>query len=195
MPFTASSNLVPHTFLTVLSNRHYVVPQLKQELIIVSNKFQKSSSGLKVIYLNANFPFWNGFPLLPHLSHNDGKKIDLSFIYRKDGKLTNQKPARSGYGHFENPHETEENQHHKCTQRGYWQYGYAKYLTFGVSDDFEFDANHTRTWINLLLNRRQTQKLFIEPHLKARMGLTHEKLRYQGCHSVRHDDHIHYQIN
>ncbi|HKK76486.1 MAG TPA: hypothetical protein VJ953_15505 [Saprospiraceae bacterium] len=42
---------------------------------------QKEAPSLRINYLDANFPFWNEFPLLPHLSHDDGKKVDISFLY------------------------------------------------------------------------------------------------------------------
>ena len=35
---------------------------------------------------------------------------------------------------------------------------------------------------------------WLEPHLKNRLGITHSKLRFQGCQAVRHDDHIDVQM-
>jgi len=194
LPITKSSNLVPHTYWTVVLNRHYVSPTLKNELITISNQFEKSNPNIKTVYLDANFPFWNGYPLLPHLSHNDGKKIDLSFQYSKEGKLTNQKPSNSGYGYYEQPKRGEMNQTLNCMNNGNWQYDFPKYLTLGSKHGLRFELSKTKELISLILNRKQTQKVFIEPHLKARMKINHHKLRYHGCQSVRHDDHIHYQI-
>ena len=37
-----------------------------------------NGTNIEIHYLDANFPFINKFPLLPHLSHNDGKKIDIT---------------------------------------------------------------------------------------------------------------------
>ncbi|MFT5619364.1 MAG: hypothetical protein ACI85I_002607, partial [Arenicella sp.] len=38
-------------------------------------------------------------------------------------------------------------------------------------------------------------KVFIEPHLKTRLGLeNYSKIRFHGCQAVRHDDHIHVQL-
>lgn len=62
----------------------------------------KNHKGIQVVYLDTNFPFINKFPLLPHLSHSDGKKIDVSLIYKDEkGKLTNKKPSVSGYGVYD----------------------------------------------------------------------------------------------
>ena len=37
-------------------------------------------------------------------------------------------------------------------------------------------------------------KVFIEPHLRRRLGVESSKLRFQGCRAARHDDHIHMQL-
>ena len=194
LPISKSTSLAPHNFMTVFLNRHYVRPALKKELIEITNQFQQSNPGIKVVYLDANFPFWNGFPLLPHLSHNDGRKIDLSFIYSRNGILTNEKPARSGYGFYEKPTKGESNQPKNCLEKGYWQYDFPKYLTLGSTKKLQFEPTKTKELIQLILRRKKTQKVFIEPHLKSRMKINHNKLRYHGCKAVRHDDHIHYQI-
>ena len=67
--------------MTNLMNRNYVRPELNTSLQKIGEGLSKKHKGIQVVYLDANFPFINKFPLLPHLSHNDGKKIDLSFIY------------------------------------------------------------------------------------------------------------------
>jgi len=74
LPMTKFENLVPHNFLTPILNRHYVKPKLKSQLIEIAKMTNIINRKLKVSYLDANFPFIYGFPLLPHLSHNDGKK-------------------------------------------------------------------------------------------------------------------------
>ena len=195
LPISKSGNLIPHTYLTPLLNRHYVMPALKSDLHSIADETNQNNPLLKVSYLDANFPFIDGFPLLPHLSHNDGRKVDLSFYYTKDQKATNLKPARSGYGAYVESTSSELNQTATCKDKGYWQYDFTKYLTLGGRDDLAFDPENTRRLINLIVSKPKTQKLLIEPHLKNKMGLTHSKIRFQGCHAVRHDDHIHYQIN
>ena len=180
--------------MTVLLNRHYVTPKLKSELLEISNQFAKNNPNIKTIYLDANFPFWDGFPLIPHLSHNDGKKVDLSFIYNKNGIVTNQKPARSGYGYYEPPKKGEIHQPKNCAEKGNWQYSFSKYLTLGSKQHLSFDNLKTKQLLKIILQKPQTHKVFVEPHLKQRMKINHKKLRYHGCQAVRHDDHIHYQI-
>lgn len=82
-----------------------------------------------------------------------------------------------------------------CKSKGYWQYDYARFLTLGSRNDLEFDINNTKHLISKLVQSSLTEKIFIEPHLKSRMTLSNKKIRFQGCHAVRHDDHIHYQIS
>ena len=142
------------------------------------------------------FPFINGFPLIPHLSHNDGKKLDLSLVYEtKTGELSNLKKSMSGYGDFEGPKDNEKDQISFCKKEGYFQYDYSKYVTFGkINQDLEFSQNGTKTLIQALLKNKSLGKLFIEPHLKQRLNLTDNRVRYHGCRAVRHDDHIHIQL-
>lgn len=195
LPISKSGTLIPHTYITPFLNRHYVTHDLKTELLDIASQINSSDSQLKVSYLDANFPFIDGFPLLPHLSHSDGKKIDLSFYYTKGNQVTNKKPSRTGYGHYEDPLPSEFNQTEKCKSNGYWQYDFTKYLTLGTRDDLVFDEKMTKQLVLSIINKPLTHKLLIEPHLKARLRLKHDKVRFQGCHAVRHDDHIHYQIH
>ena len=87
-----------HSFYT-LTNRNYVRPELNDVLKTISTEFRNDYEDLEVLVLDANFPFFDGFPLLPHLSHNDGKKVDLAFIYKNEsGNSVNDKVSRLGYG-------------------------------------------------------------------------------------------------
>lgn len=171
--------------------RNYVDPELKQLLI---DTYDRQYNGITITYLDANFPFINEFPLLPHLSHNDGKKIDIAFMYKdENGKKTNKKPSLSGYGTFVNSENNITTK--RCIDEGYWQYDYPKYLTFGTNKELTFDAYESKRLITSLLSQPMTQKIFIEPHLKVSLGLENEaKIRFHGCGAVRHDDHIHLQI-
>ena len=185
-----------HMFLTTLSNRNYVVPEINTVLDDVSRTLGRSYQDIEIHCLDANFPFWDGFPLVPHLSHNDGKKLDISLIYKdKNNQIVNQKPSRSGYGIFESPKSGEYDQIEVCKDKGYWQYDFPKYLTLGsMYSDLKMSENATKELLLALLTERSISKIFIEPHLRTRMSLKHPKLRYHGCRAVRHDDHIHIQV-
>lgn len=189
-----SDSIKPTNYLTVLLNRNYIRPKLNEILSQVEKELE--GTDIEIHYLDANFPFLNNFPLLPHLSHNDGKKIDLSLIYEtRSGEITNKQKSISGYGVFENPKETEQNQINKCLNLGYFQYDYSKYMTFGkINKDLVFSEKGTKKLITNILKNKEIGKLFIEPHLKQRLNLNNSRVRYHGCRAVRHDDHIHIQL-
>jgi hypothetical protein len=185
-----NDNLKPRNWFYPLAFRNYVNPELYELL-----KESSSKSKIQITYLDANFPFFDGFPLLPHLSHNDGKKIDISFMYLdENGKPTGKKPSVSGYGVYS---EADKNYtSNSCKSKGYWQYDFSKYLTFGTINTLKLDKEKTAALIHQFLSNTTTQKLFTEPHLKNSLGLKNEpKVRFHGCQAVRHDDHIHLQIN
>ena len=181
--------LKAHSFFYKLANRNYVRPELNKSLTQIATEFEKRNNGIKMIYLDANFPFISGFPLLPHLSHKDGKKVDVSLIYQEpNGQLTNKKPSVSGYGVYEKPTANEYDQNADCKQRGNWQYDFSKYLTLGtINKEIQFSEKGTRELANLILLQNSIGKLFIEPHLKKRLNLTNGKVRFHGCQAVRHD--------
>lgn len=185
-----------HSFFYKLANRNYVKPELNKAIGEIGNEFGKQNSGIILVYLDANFPFIDKFPLLPHLSHNDGKKIDVSLIYENQTRqLTNKKPSISGYGVYEGPTKKEYDQVSICKNKGNWQYDFPKYLTLGtINKDIKFSNKGTLTLAKLIIRQNSIGKLFIEPHLKNRLNLTNDKVRFHGCQAVRHDDHIHFQL-
>tara|TARA_R110002049_G_scaffold206269_1_gene376787 strand:+ start:30919 stop:31269 length:351 start_codon:yes stop_codon:yes gene_type:complete len=110
----------------------------------------------------------------------------------KNGKATDKKPSLSGYGIYVNSKDNSTSK--SCIENGYWQYDFSKYLTFGTINNLQLDKEKTKHLISQLLSIKQTQKIFIEPHLKELLGLNNEnKIRFHGCQAVRHDDHIHLQ--
>ena len=43
-----------------------------------------------------------------------------------------------------------------------------------------------------LLAERHVRRIFVEPHLKRRLGFAGEaRVRFAGCSAARHDDHLH----
>lgn len=199
LPFfpTDENPIKPASIIYCLSNRHYVSPEIKNMLIYVSKEMRKIDDSFKIVYMDANFPFLKGFPLLPHLSHNDGKKIDLAFIYKdSERKLINKSISILGYGICEEPNAEEFNQPIQCENQGYIQYNLIKKITCQrKKKKYTFDLELNSIYIKLLSQNKSVEKIFIEPHLKQRLGLvSFDKIRFHGCGAVRHDDHIHVQI-
>ena len=192
---TDATPLQPANWFTVLANRHYVRPALYELATSTARGVARERPGTRVTYLDGNFPFLNGFPLLPHLSHDDGRKLDLALLYQDDeGRPVNGSPTYFGYGHYEGPGPGEKNRTAKCLLAGYWQYDFTKYLAWFPADD-RFDAAGTRLLLRALHEKPATGKILLEPHLIARLNLSdYGKIRFHGCQAVRHDDHIHVQL-
>ena len=197
LPVRGTAHVVPLTGWTCLLNRHYVKPALRESLYQAARQLHAAFPGTRVAYLDANFPFLDGFPLWPHLSHHDGNKLDLAFCYReaRTGEpLPGRAPSPIGYGVYEGPAPGETNAPADCAARGYWQYDLLRYLVpQGRGETMRFDAPRTRKLIGLLAAQPGVGKLFIEPHLKTRLRLRSAKICFHGCGTVRHDDHIHVQ--
>lgn len=197
LPVIETGHVQPLHFYTCLLNRHYVKPELREALMLAANKLHNQFSNTLVNYLDAGFPFLDGFPLLPHLSHNDGKKVDLAFRYKDatTGDPVNGSPSAWGYGVSEEPTAAEVNTATYCKMKGYKQYSAMKeFVSQANKKNYLFDEEQTRALIQNLVAVKTVNTIFIEPHLKERMNLTDKKIKFQGCHSVRHDDHIHAQI-
>lgn len=198
MPLTQHNHVKPATVVTCLLNRNYVQPELREVVYKVANNMHRLDNSFVLCYLDACFPFGNGFPLFPHLSHNDGKKIDLAFVYRNatDNTLSNSSPSVIGYGVSEGPEAGEEDRAAYCTKCGYKQYGLLNQLVPQNNHNrYVFDEALTATLVKQFVTDARIGKVFIEPHLKQRLGLQqYDKIRFQGCRSVRHDDHLHVQL-
>lgn len=48
--------------------------------------------------------------------------------------------------------------------------------------------------INVILEEKNLNILFLEPHLKNRLKLNNSKIRFHGCRAVRCDDYIHVEL-
>lgn len=168
-------------------NRHYVTPELKEVLIATAEEMDRLYPGTETLVLDANFPFLAGFPLLPHLSHDDGEKVDLAFFYRDEtGYLPGATRSPIAYFAFEpGPND--------CTPKWptlRWDFGFLQPLW----RDYELDEERMATVIRILSSDERIGKIFIEPHLVQSLQVTHPRVRFQGCRAARHDDHIHFQL-
>jgi hypothetical protein len=193
LPMFETNGLKPRTIFTCILNRHYCKPQLRTTALSVAGKMQQQYPGTVVNYLDSSFPLGNNFPLFGHLSHGDGRKLDVAFHYieRKSGKQSQTTPSFDGYLVYEGPLNGEFDQQQACRQKGF------KDLNYGSGNDhteFLFDGQRTRSLTNFFASEPAIEKIFIEPHLETRLGLTNPKVRFQGCHAARHDDHIHVQV-
>jgi hypothetical protein len=177
-------------------NRHYVDARLVELLTALSRSINDEFSGTTTLFLDANFPFLNGFPLVPHLSHGDGRKLDIAYYY--DGPNGSYLPGalRSpiGYFGFEQPGRADQT---LCPQRHWLTLRWDLDPIQNLIPDRTMDVARTRAallWLTTQGEKFQVQRIFIEPYLAARMGVSSPLLGFQGCRAARHDDHIHIQI-
>ena len=191
VPQSGSPPLVERSFLYCALNRHYVRPALRDLLQSVAVKVSQRFPGSTLHVLDASFPFFDGFPLLPHLSHHDGRKVDLAFFYRDKG--TGQpaaSPSPVGYWAYTQPRQQEPR---PCEDHGSplpWDFDWLQ----PFFDKETFDAERTGYLIEMLVREAAVQRVLLEPHLRVRMGLPADKVRFQGCQAARHDDHLHLQV-
>ncbi len=176
------------------ANRHYVTPNLKRVADGLAEHMDGSFPGAKTVALDANFPFFDGFPLLPHLSHDDGRKLDLAFYYKDLNGIPLPGKTRSpiGYWAFEHPNSEGEE---PCSNGGLMRWDVAWFRPFVASHSL--DEERLRTALSWLANEgvaMGVSKVFVEPHLVQRLGVRSPVIRFQGCHAARHDDHIHLQV-
>ncbi|TLX16314.1 hypothetical protein [Rhizobium sp. MHM7A] len=194
----ATDRLVVRSPIYCLFNRNYVTPPMRDLARALAEHMDREFPGTVTVALDANFPFMDGFPLLPHLSHDDGKKLDLAFYYKDvEGAFLNG-TTRSpvGYFAFEQPAADEEQ---PCVGRSDWLTG--RWNLDGLQPLFpayRIEEQRTASAIRWLTTegvaRFGLEKVFIEPHVKNALGITDGHVRFQGCRAARHDDHIHIQI-
>lgn len=176
-------------------NRNYVAPGMQTVVAELAGAMAGTFPGTRTYYLDGNFPFLDGFPLFPHLSHDDGRKLDLAFYYLDD--MANDVDGPS-------------------SPIGYWLYSgalpsepepCAGYRKFSLRWDFEALQPLARThsdilrmramlaWLSTDGRRLGVKKVLLEPHLKARWAPGVDMIRFQGCRAARHDDHLHLELS
>lgn len=133
------------------------------------------------------FRFFKGFPLLPHLSHDDGEKADLAFFYRGETVYLHG-AVRSPIGYF-----AFEDGATNCTKRWptlRWDFEVLQPLW----KDHALEPDRTRAVLQIRALDEHVGSILIEPHLVDTFGASDDKIRFQGCRAARHDDHIDMQL-
>lgn len=168
--------------------RNFIVPELHDVAEDLAEHMARQFPGTVTETLDASFPFLDKFPLLPHLSHDDGQKLDLALYWiDAEGQYV---PGRTksplGYwGYADGPSD--------CPTEAFdlrWDMAWLQDLL----PDRRLDEPRTRAALLWLAEDSRVSRIFIEPHLLQRLGISHEKFGFQGCKAARHDDHIHLQL-
>jgi hypothetical protein len=178
-------------------NRHYVDARLVELMRVMSRDIARQYPGTVTLFLDANLPFINGFPLLPHLSHSDGRKLDIAYYYRgaAGGYLPGQTRSPISYWAFEQPGAGDTPS--PCRAGTWLTTRWDMRFLQGLFPDRPLEPERTRAalrWLTTEGQRFGIERIFIEPYLAARLGVSSPLLGFQGCRAARHDDHIHIQI-
>lgn len=199
LPCRASADLPVQAVSPVycLLNRRYAALPVHRLLDGLARDLARRHPGTVVAYLDAGFPFLNGFPMLPHLSHRRGHDLDLAFFYRpRDGTARPRGGAWPlGYWAYSGPRPGEAR---PCRSET-WRIGLRWDLVAlqPLFADLRLDEERTGAMLAWLVANAQThdmQRILLEPHLKARLGLKSDLIRFQGCRAARHDDHLHVSV-
>ncbi len=187
LPCTGAGPLQVQSWVYCVTNRSYVTPKMRDVAVDLAAHMAAEFPGTVTLALDGNLPFFDGFPLLPHLSHDDGEKLDLAFYYQSEGTyLPGKTRSPLGYFAFE-PGPTD------CpdiwpTLR--WDLDWLQ----GVVPGYTLDRPRMQAALAWLMADARVGKVFLEPHLAQGLGVSAPKLRFQGCRAARHDDHIHIQL-
>ncbi|UXS05634.1 hypothetical protein FY156_29100 (plasmid) [Agrobacterium tumefaciens] len=179
-------------------NRNYVRPTMLDLVTTLADDVADAFPGTTTLVLDGNFPFLDGFPMLPHLSHSDGRKLDIAFYYKNAEGQFMDRVTRSpiGYFAFEQP---PQNGEQPCQDRNdivtmRWNLDWLQFL-FPSYPLEERRMAYSLNWLATKgVEKFGLEKVLIEPHLRNSLGVTNNVIRFQGCRAARHDDHIHIQI-
>jgi hypothetical protein len=172
-------------------NRTYVRDDLADLALRADREMARAFPGTRLTVLDANFPFFDGFPLLPHKSHDDGRKVDFAFLYRDaatGNAIPSGAPSPIGYFHFERPPTEYQPPCHFTALR--WDFAWAQ----PERPAWTLDEERTRAAIQWFSRQKQVTKILLEPYLAERLNVAGGKVRFQGCFAARHDDHFHVQV-
>lgn len=170
-----------------LTLRNFVTPEMLAVATDAAATVAAEYPGTVTLALDGSFPFLDGMPLVPHLSHDDGEKLDFAFYYTDDGIYAAGRTA-SPLGYF--AFERGEEQCPKVWPTLRWDMVWFQ----PFNRDLALEPGRTRALIEALAKDPRVGKVFVEPPLAARLGVGGEKIRFQGCRAARHDDHIHVQL-
>lgn len=179
------ASYAPLTAWTCLLNRHYATPGARLALERISAGMTGQYPGTRVAYLDASFPFGGGFPMLPHLSHGDGRKIDFAFVYNGPSPARARSPI--GYWGYEQPRPGDPRPCEGASSRLRWDFDWLQALLPAM----ELDDERTAALLSGFADAPEVRRILLESHLKSRLGLDRPKIRFQGCGAARHDDHFH----
>jgi hypothetical protein len=170
-------------------DRHFVTPAAREALVAAAEAVAARYPGEVLHFMDASGP--NGVkPFPPHLSHGDGRQIDLGFYYTdREGRPLADFPDTARYGGYWPAEPPRPGEEIACPAG---RIGRAEKPDPPANRPWRLDETKTKVLIEALIADPRVRRILIEPHLERRLGLWgHPKLRFAGCQAARHDDHLH----
>lgn len=189
LPCDGSTPLKPVLDRYCRADRHFVAPAARDVLTIAALRMADRYPGEGVWFMDASGP--EGVkPFPPHLSHGDGRQIDLGLYYTdREGAPLKDFPDTSRHGGYWPAEPARPGETLACPGG---RKGRAEKPDPPADRPWRLDEARTRALIQILIADTRVRRILIEPHLERRLGLWgHPKLRFAGCQAARHDDHIH----
>lgn len=189
------ASVLPASLAYCLLNRNYVRPELRALVLALGADLARAYPGSVVRYLDAGFPFLDGMPLLPHLSHRAGRSIDLAYFYTdpRTGKAMDGTPSSLGYWAYVPPKAGTPPACPPATWDLRWDLDWLQRLWPPWHLD-EMRTGAMLHWLTTEGHKRGVARIYLEPHLKKRLGVESGLIRFAGCGAARHDDHLHVEM-
>ncbi|GAA0643592.1 hypothetical protein GCM10009101_15390 [Brevundimonas lenta] len=189
LPCDASTPLEPTRPYYCRRDRHFVTPPAREALVTAAKAMRARYPGEVLRFMDASGPDGEK-PFPPHLSHGDGRQIDLGLYYTDvKGRPLDHFPATDRYGGYWPAEPPRPGEEIACPNG---RPARAEKPDPPANRPWRLDEARTKALIQALIADRRVRRILIEPHLERRLGLWgHPKLRFAGCQAARHDDHIH----
>lgn len=189
LPCDGSTPLEPIQSYYCRKDRHFVRTAVRDALIDVAHLMVDLHPGAKLRFMDASGPLGEK-PFSPHLSHGDGRQIDLALYYTDtNGVPLDHFPDTSRHGGFWPAEPARPGEALACPGG---RTGPAEKPDPPADRPWRLDEVRTRALVEALVSDSRVKRILIEPHLERRLGLWgHPKLRFAGCQAARHDDHLH----
>jgi hypothetical protein len=168
--------------------RNWVTPLAQDVMRDAAARLAAEYPGSYITYRDASWPKGER-PFPPHLSHGDGRQIDVALFWEtRDGRPLARPPA-SKPRHAVEPRPASAPDPCPGIDRP------GDNSDPPASRAWRLDQERTRALIRILLDDRRVRRLLLEPHLKSRLGFTREsRIRFPGCNTFRHDGHVHVDV-
>lgn len=171
------------------SNRHFMTPDARDAVVGAARAVAARFPGTRLQFMDASGP--DGVvPFAPHLSHGDGRQIDLALFYTdRNGQPMDAFAASRSYGPWWPAEPPRPGEDLACPGG---RKGRAEKPDPPADRPWQLDEPRTKALIDAMLADTRVRRILIEPHLERRLGYWgHPKMRFAGCQAARHDDHLH----